>query len=457
MDITAICTATGKHVNLEVEEEETVGELKDRLAEILGVSENEEGEMHAGRRLKMRIRGEGEAPEITDNDAEVQYAGIKDGDELEVGLRSLLCPHEYTGHSGGVGCLLLTPCGTRLYTVGLDVKLRVWNTETGKCIATRSCDYFKQMAISPQGDRLYTSDMLLLLVWDTDTWESRVIEEEPPRAIALSPEGEKLYVSTDVLRIWDTESWEFHEVLPAQGRVFTALVVSQCGKRLFAANPDPEEIVMLCTETFNILRVASTRQEVRQLLLSPCGAYLYSRSHKFGEVRKWDTDAILPAGEGIFDCGLLPDMTESDSVNAVVVWDISLSSCGRWLFCIGHGIAVWDAKTFECKGMVSRGSFGTAVVAWGDYIFHNMGKKVNVVKYGSLEDILVMHPEGVDNADDNSDEGAALYTLKMTNNNQRLTGTVEEFRTHEQWHIPTMEDRDREEAERKKKEGCVIC
>ena len=454
MDIVVTHDTSDARSMMEVEPDEPIGELKDRIAEVMGFAAEDTGDVGSGRLIRIRIES-ADAPELDDDDIEAELAGICDGDNIIVSLRSVKCPHEYVGHSGGAGKLEVAVNGSRLYTAGLDLALKVWDTENGKCVKSIPADFFKEILVSPCGRQLYTADMHLLLVWNTETWESKVIEEEPATSIALCPSGEKLYVSGAGLRVWETASWDFHEIVPSGKRRLSALAVSRCGSRVYACDGLQSEIVLYCAQTWKTLRTVALDFEPKQIAVSPCGEFIYSRSNRAGEVFKWESETLAEAG--VFDCSLVLDMVRNDSNSGQMVWSIAVSGCGRWLYCAGYGVVVFDTRNAQCRGMHFAGEFCTSLATYGEYLFCNPGKKPKVVRaQEGLQAVMYMELEGdVEDDEEDRTRKSIFYNIFLTTGDTRVPcGRHEEFFSTEERYGITTYSRLHDTPDEAKKEGC---
>ena len=145
------------------------------------------------------------------------------------------------GHAGRITGLAYSPDGTRLASVGLDRKARVWDFTAGREIRAFTVKEPGRLAFSPDGSQLAVTGPLR--VWRlADGTESVIIKGHPSRenAIVWSPDGKRLATSSDdqTLRVWDIGSGD--ELLRLKGHraAVTGVAFCRAGDHLFSCGTD---------------------------------------------------------------------------------------------------------------------------------------------------------------------------------------------------------------------------
>src|SRR5205807_1267429 len=104
--------------------------------------------------------------------------------------------------------------GKRLLSGSDDQTLRVWDSDSGRCLLTldEHTRAVSACAWSPDGKRLLSgSDDQTLRVWDSDSGRCLLTLDEHTRAVsacAWSPDGKRLLSGSadNTLRVWDSET-----------------------------------------------------------------------------------------------------------------------------------------------------------------------------------------------------------------------------------------------------------
>src|SRR5947208_908164 len=126
-----------------------------------------------------------------------------------------------TGHTGPVYSVCLSADGKRLLTNSEDKTLRLWDTDTGKCLRIFE-GHGKQVwgaALSADGKRVLSgSDDGTMRLWDATTGKELLKitgDSSVVRGVAFGPESQALCGGGDgVLRLWDLNTGKQVGALP---------------------------------------------------------------------------------------------------------------------------------------------------------------------------------------------------------------------------------------------------
>jgi tRNA A-37 threonylcarbamoyl transferase component Bud32 len=123
-------------------------------------------------------------------------------------------PRELLGHAGGVNTLVASPDGKRLFSVGSDKAIKVWDAEAGKEITTLfgHGDEVTCLALSADGKRLYSGSAdKTIKVWDLEAGKEILTlrgHQQGVRVLALAPDGRRLFSASAFggVKAWDLEA-----------------------------------------------------------------------------------------------------------------------------------------------------------------------------------------------------------------------------------------------------------
>ncbi|MCP3957955.1 MAG: hypothetical protein GY719_08895 [bacterium] len=188
---------------------------------------------------------------------------------------------------------LISPDGTRLASAWKNgTTIRLWNLETGGAVATleaHSENTFHKMAFSPDGTLLASvleNDTIRL--WDAKTGGTvATLEGLRKWDVAFSPDGQRL-VSSDPI-VWDVETGTALARCPPRSAHNSSLAFSPAGPRLASASVGGG-IVLWNTETGEAIATLEGHTElVGSLAFSPNGTLLASGSDD-EPIRLWNVE-----------------------------------------------------------------------------------------------------------------------------------------------------------------------
>jgi WD40 repeat protein len=243
------------------------------------------------------------------------------------------------GHERPVLGLDFAPDGKTLASCGYDGTIRLWDVETGRCLATLEphAGAVNQVVFSPDGTWLASSGSKpSVILWDVATRREVARLEGQGRVVplAFSPDGRLLATGgydDRTIRLWDVGAWDQGgRLLGKQPSDVFSLTFSPDGKSLASGGRDGtvrfwdvdrrRESAVLTGHRMGVLRVA----------FSPDGRTLVTASPD-RTVRTWDVAARKELDSKEADSGLACLALSPDGM--------VLASCGEDA---GRSVKLWD-------------------------------------------------------------------------------------------------------------------
>jgi WD40 repeat protein len=228
----------------------------------------------------------------------------------------------FEGHSGPVGCAVISPDGRLLATGSEDCTARIWELDSGKCLLCLEghSQEVRGLCFSPDGTRLASAGGPLIRIWD-------------------SRSGEKL-----------------DELAGHSGRV-QALAFSADGRRLASGGIEGTVRIWEASSGRSLIALQGHQTAIRSLAFSPDGTRLASGGHGAGSaLHVWDLAAggdplVLSGFEGsVFSLGFNDDgsiLASADWSGLIKLWS---AADGHEIYTLkGHGGPVRD-MVFRADG-----------------------------------------------------------------------------------------------------------
>lgn len=207
----------------------------------------------------------------------------------------------------------------RAYVTSSDQQLTVVDIESRSVVdATVLPEYPSSIAVSPNGERLYVSTLNRDRVWVIQAASLRIVGtifiEGEIRAIELTPDGATLYVTRtdrDTVAVVDTTTLQVQEELVVGQRPFGLAFHGPSG-RLYVANADSEDVTVVDTLGGTVLATIRVGLNPQNLEVSPDGSRLVVINAGETFVSVIDTETLgvigsIPIGPTLTSAAVSPD------------------------------------------------------------------------------------------------------------------------------------------------------
>ncbi len=139
------------------------------------------------------------------------------GEYIKIGgspVPGLTLRHILRGHTGTINRIAWSPDGKHLASPSSDMTIRIWDANTGECVAVLKQHIAKVISVawSPDGRELVSGSAdHTACIWDVETWSVKTDlgdHDYGVYSVALSPTGDKIAVGLDnnMVYIWNTQS-----------------------------------------------------------------------------------------------------------------------------------------------------------------------------------------------------------------------------------------------------------
>jgi WD40 repeat protein len=274
------------------------------------------------------------------------------------------CNFTIFGDEATIKSVAWSPDGHKIVTGSRDKTLKIWDVETGKCLAILfgHTSTVRAVVWSPDGQRILSGSRdKTLKIWNAITYqEIRTIpaSDEWIRAVAWSPDSTKVVSTGDdlTIKVWDAETSLLILTCSAHEKAVRAVAWSPDGTRLLSASDD-KTLKIWDAQTGNLVQTLSGHKNwVRGSMWSPDGQKIVS-SGRDRSIKIWDA----VTGECLFT---FEDADES------ALRSVAWSSEGNYIVSGSDYYTVklwnWDERTKQLKfiQLLSEHKHFVTTVAW---------------------------------------------------------------------------------------------
>ena len=150
------------------------------------------------------------------------------------------------GHTGGVVCVAITPDGQRAVSGSWDDEVRVWDLESGRCLATLKghADDVYSVAVTADGQRAVSGSYdETVRVWDLAAGQCCVILEGHTHTVvgvAVTADGQLVVSSSKdgTVRVWDLAVVRCRATLEGHTSTVGGVAVTADGQRAVSSSED---------------------------------------------------------------------------------------------------------------------------------------------------------------------------------------------------------------------------
>ncbi|WP_298906029.1 serine/threonine-protein kinase [uncultured Nostoc sp.] len=252
----------------------------------------------------------------------------------------------YSGHSGWINSIAISPDGQTLVSASNDKTIKVWNLKNGEEIftITPDTDTVKSLVISPDGYSLVSGNINgVIQVWNITTGkEIHTFAGHGYEVFALiiSPDGQTLFSGSSDIKVWNLNNGELVRTLSIHSGPVLTIAISPDGKTLVSGSEDKSiKIWSICTLTGHLASISS-------LAISPDGKTVVSGSHD-KTIKVWNMNSkeesfTLTGHLGVVNSvAISPDgqtLVSGSSDEKIKLWNLST---GEEIYTLtGHSDAV---------------------------------------------------------------------------------------------------------------------
>jgi len=328
---------------------------------------------HSSRVTGAQFSGDGEQIVTGAEDNSVIVWDVETG----AGLRRFL------GHSSLIYDIAYNPVRDEVASAGWDNSVRIWNLDHGALVtqfdttADLSHDgVINHIDISPDGAQAITAgaDMRLVL-WDIETGEAIrefVGHQDAVNSVAFSPDGSMIASAGDdeVLSLWDVSTGEFTTLFEGHSDAVWDVAYSPDGSLLASASRD-NTIYLWDTETgASVNRLFGHTFRITGVDFSSDGTQLISSSFD-NTIKLWDvsTGDEISSFEGhtdwIRDVAFSPDgrtIASGAADNTVILWDVENTTRLRTFD--GHTAQVLNVVYSPDGTQLLSGGADNVIILW---------------------------------------------------------------------------------------------
>jgi WD40 repeat protein len=271
------------------------------------------------------------------------------------------------GHTSGVQSVSCDPAGRRFASGNDDHMVRVWDAESGACLAELKGheDIVFCVAWSPDGTQLASGGRDgKLILWDTENLQKLFVLDcdDAVQALAWSPDGKRIAAGgighlpvglAGLVTVWDTTSGRRLHYLNGHVTDIRSLAWQPGGNSLVAGENFPGKMQVWDADNGQLLRTIQAHNHVLSALAwRPDGRQLASASAD-QRVRIWDAETWEP-------------VTTIDPAHNGTAAALAWSEDGQRLVSGGADemVRIWDARTGAPLNALRGHQAAVESVAW---------------------------------------------------------------------------------------------
>jgi len=305
------------------------------------------------------------------NDGNVRFLDVRTGKEIGH-YRPNVEREDNTVHSvkfspdGKTVALLIEPLnnatGASFHTLMyFSWNVRLLDVASGQEKTNFHSGDVRYMAFSPDRKTFATGYGSTVNLWDLTTGaqiDTIELENGWARSIAFSPDGRKLAMGGDEVRLWDVVDKGTPQRVGRHEESIVSVVFSQDGKRLATASQDRTATIWNTTTYEELAIVKGHRGSISSIAFSPDGKTLVTASQQDRTAKLWDVDRVLKRADSGGD-----SFAVSPDGKTLVVWDAG-SSFGRVVVNSSSPVKLLDVGTGLELVSLNSGSYDTKSVAF---------------------------------------------------------------------------------------------
>jgi YVTN family beta-propeller protein len=197
---------------------------------------------------------------------------------IKVGER---CPRELT----------ISPDGTRAYLINLNRNFSsdtisvidmvrhvvITTIEEEEDLMEEGKEDFTEVAITPDGTRIYVICEVTVIIIDTDSnqvIDTIKMEVEQLRGVAITPDGTRVYVISQSTVIIDTDSNQVIDTMEVGGYLY-AVAITPDGTKLYVANSDKNTVIAIDTASHEVIATIPVGEKPQHIAITPDGTKVY--------------------------------------------------------------------------------------------------------------------------------------------------------------------------------------